>query len=83
MPKHLSKKQLLEEKERLEKILARHAKKDPRIADNYIANYPQVETEDFEESSEVFEFSEGELNSDIVQKLELRLQKVNKELGAG
>jgi len=71
---------LLIEKARVEKILARHAKKDPKIANNYIANFQNSGDDTNEEEKEVFEFEEAELNSDIVQKMELRLQEINKEL---
>lgn len=73
-------KELITEKARVEKILARHAKTDPKIDNNYIANFQTDQNDKNEEEKEVFEFEEAELNSDLVQKLELRLKEINQSL---
>lgn len=74
------KKELEEERDKIKAILARRAKKDPKIAGNYVTKFPDTDTESPDIDDEVFEEEEYELDVDIEHVLEKRLKVIDAEL---
>ncbi len=71
------KKNLLDEKARLEKELNSFAKKDPEVANDYNATFPQFGNKDDENAAEVADYSD---RLSFEHALELQLRDVNKAL---
>ncbi len=71
------KKALLEEKGRLEKELAKFAKKNPRLADDYNSRFPEYGDKEDENAAEVAEYA---TNLSLEDTLERTLRDVNTAL---
>ena len=71
------KKDLLTEKEQLEKELTGFAKKDSKVEDNYNSTFPNFGSDEEENAAEVAAYSD---NLSIEHELEKKLRDINKAL---
>src|SRR3990167_1835821 len=69
--------QLLQEKERLERELAKFTKKNPHVADDFDANFPEYGDEEDDNAREVAQYT---ANKPLELTLERTLRDVNKAL---
>ena len=75
----LSKEDLEKERDRIKAILARRAKKDPKVKGNYITKFPDTGTDLNEVEDEVFEDVVYEADLDIEHVLEKRLKEIEEK----
>ncbi|MBI4359725.1 MAG: hypothetical protein HY564_01355 [Candidatus Jacksonbacteria bacterium] len=69
--------ELEKERDRINGILARRAKKDPNVSGNYVTSFPDTGSE---LDDNVFEEEEYEVNLAIEQSLEKRLKQIEEDL---
>lgn len=69
--------ELEKEQERIKDVLKRRARRDPKIQNNFIANFPNIGTA---VDDDVFEEEEYEVNLAIEHVLEKRLKQIQDDL---